>query len=129
MATFKAYAKVLTSDDSSMKAYEAGILKKQPGETLQNLLDRTGGAYEFKLYSPPQFREQLRQVGELTSDKHLLAISKLFEVPVSLEHLRDVDPQTRIMVRAELLYAPGESERLGLVSEVPPDPRYTILKE
>lgn len=129
MATFRVYAKVLTPEDQSMKAYAAGILRRHPGVTLHDLLKRSGGAYETKLYVPPLIRERLQQVGELTSDKHLLTVSELSEVPVSLEHLRDVDPQTRIMVRGELLYAPGESERLGLTGKVPPDPRRSILEE
>jgi hypothetical protein len=127
MATFAAYAQVLTPDDPTMKMFAAGIMQKHPGEPLADLLERSGGQYEAKLYLPPRFRERLRQVGKLTSDQHLLAMAEVSEVPISLEHLRDVDPQTRIVVEAKLTYAPGESERLGLGSNQKPDPKTTIL--
>lgn len=127
MATFRAYAQVLAPDDQAMKMFAAGIKKKRPGEPLADVLERSSGRYETTLHFPPKFREELRQVGELTSDQHLLALAELTELPVSLEHLRGVDPQTRIVVRGELNYEPGESERLGLGSDEKPDPKTAIL--
>jgi hypothetical protein len=128
MATFRAFAEVLEPDDPSVKAFAAGILKKHPGEMLKNVLKRTGGLYDYKLYFAPEFREQVRQVARLTSDEELLAIAELPELLVSLHHLRDVDPDTRIMIRAVLTYGPGESERLGLGShQYKLDPSNTLV--
>jgi hypothetical protein len=47
---------------------------------------------------------------------------------VSLEHLRHLDPLTRIVLGARLWLTPAESERLGRPRlELPPDPRTTVL--
>jgi len=51
----------------------------------------------------PKSREDIREIAELASDDQLLRISELPEVPVSLEHLRHVDPQTRIVVGYRLM--------------------------
>ncbi len=48
------------------------------------------------------------------------------EVPVSLEHLRHVDPQTRILVGYRLDVTPAESSRLRRRLALPPDPRITL---
>ena len=127
MAKFAVVAEVLTSDHFLMKAFAAGVTKKMPGEVLRDVLERSGGAYETTLPLSPSFREQIRKVAELTSDEHLLAISDLSELKVSLEHLRGVAPDTRVVIGADLSYAEGESERLGLGKQSPPDPKTTIL--
>ena len=59
----------------------------------------------------PKFREDIHELAELTSDDRLLRIAELAEVPVSLEHLRQVDPQTRILIGYRLDVTPGESPR------------------
>jgi|ERR1022692_5131163 hypothetical protein len=128
MATFTAYAEILTPDHTQFKAYEAGIRKNPPGLLLQDVLRQTGGVYEIELDLPEKFREQIRQVAELTSDEKLIDIASLPKAPVSLEHLRHLDPRTtRIVCGHQLTYAPGESERLGLKHEGPYDPRNTIV--
>jgi hypothetical protein len=126
MAKFTVYAEVLTPEHLQMKAFASGVKKKLPGQTLREILQRTGGVYETKAYFTPDFREHVRQVAELTSDDHLRVIAGLPDVPVSLEHLRGVDPETRIVVGSRLVYEPGESERLGLAEAGPPDPRTTF---
>lgn len=63
MATFTAYAKVLTPDDPLMKAFAAGITDKLPGQTLQEFLEQSGGVYEIALVFPPRFRRDIRAVG------------------------------------------------------------------
>jgi hypothetical protein len=60
----------------------------------------------------PKFREDIREIAELTSDDELRRIAELAEVLVSLEHLRDMDPQTRILVGYRLDVTPAESPRL-----------------
>jgi hypothetical protein len=47
-------------------------------------------------------------------------------VPVSLEHLRHVDPQTRIAVGYRLDVTPAESPQLRRRLPLPPDPRITL---
>lgn len=115
MAIFRAYAKVLEPDDPSMRIYEAGLrpCPGPPGLLLADVLRRTGGAFQTMTPLAPDFREDIREVAELTSDAELLALAELTEVPVSLEHLRGLDPQTRIIIRAELHYEADEGARLG----------------
>lgn len=130
MARFTSYAEVLTPDHIQFKAYSAGIRKNPPGRLLADLLRKTGGAYEFQLDLPPAFRDDIRRVGELTTDQELLDIASQAKAPVSLEHLRHLDPQTtRIVFGHRLQYTPEESERLGLKHEGPYDPRNTIYVE
>ena len=115
MAIFRAYAKVLEPDDPSMQIYEAGLraCPGQPGLLLDDVLRRTGGAYQTTTPLAPQLRDDIREVAELTSDAELLAIAELTEVPVSLEHLRGLDPQTRIIIRTELRYEADEGSRVS----------------
>jgi hypothetical protein len=60
-----------------------------------DVLQQTAEAYETTTRLMPKFREDIREIAELTSDDWLLGIAELPEVPVSLGHLRHVDPQTR----------------------------------
>jgi hypothetical protein len=110
MAIFRAYAKVLESGDPAMRIYEAGFrtCPGQPGLLLADVLRRTGGVYETAISLQPQFRDDIREVAELTSDPELLAIADLTEVPVPLDHLRGLDPQTRIILVTELCYEADE---------------------
>jgi hypothetical protein len=117
VAVFRAYAKVVEPTDPSVRLYEAGVWTgcggRPPGLVLAEVLQRTGGVYETTVWLTPELRADIREAGELTADAELLAIAELPEVPVSLEHLRDLDPQTRILVRAELRYEGGEGLRAG----------------
>ena len=131
MAIFRAYAKVLEPDDPSMRIYEAGFstCPGPPGQVLADVLRRTGGVYETTSPVPPDLRVQIRAVAELTSDTELLAIADLTEVPVSLEHLRGIDPQTRITIRTEFSVETAEEsacanrvrERRPAVATIMPD--------
>jgi hypothetical protein len=118
MAIFRAYAKVLEPDDPTMRIYEAGLhpCNRQPGMPLADVLGRTGGVYEMMAFLAPQLRDDIREVAELTSDSELLAMADLTEVPVSLEHLRGLDPRTRIVIRTELHYEADEGARVGRAS-------------
>jgi hypothetical protein len=115
MAIFRAYAKVLESGDPAMRICEAGLrtCPGRPGLLLADLLRRTGGVYETTTPLPPQFRVDIREVAELTSDSELLAIADLTEVPVALDHLRGLDPETRIVIRTELCYEADEGARVS----------------
>ena len=79
MAIFRAYAKVLEPDDPSLRIYEAGLspCPGQPGLVLADVLRWTGGVYETTAPLPPEFRDDIREVAELTSDAELLARTAL----------------------------------------------------
>jgi hypothetical protein len=141
MATFRTYAEVLRPDHPMMKNYKrvltwrpsryrpAGIeqdMRVEPGLVLGDVLERTGGVYETTTRLMPKFREDIREIAELASDDELLRASELPEVPVSLEHLRHVDPQTRILVGYRLDVSPAESPRLRRRLALPPDPGITL---
>jgi len=142
MATFRTYAEVLTPDHPVMKNYKAAStwllsryrpakleqdMRAEPGVVLGDVLQRAGGAYETTTRLTPKLREDIREIAELTSDDELLRLSELPEVPVhSLEHLRHVDPQTRILVGCRLDVTPAESPRLRRRLALPSDPRMTL---
>jgi len=111
-----------------MKLYEMGTLSRLPGELLGDILRRTGGVYEIEFPLTPDFRREIREAAELTADVELREIAERPAVPVSLEHLRQMDPLTRIVFGAQLWLTPAESERLGCPRlELPLDPRTTVL--
>jgi len=141
MATFRTYAEVLRPDHPMMRNYTRAMrarpsryrpaeldraMRAEPGVVLGDVLQRTGGAYETTTQLTPKSREDIREIAELTSDDELRAVSELPEVPVSLEHLRHVDPQTRIVVGYRLDVTPAESPRLRRRLALPPDPRITL---
>jgi len=138
MATFRTYAEVLRPDHPMMKNYKASLtwrpsryrpadldrdMRVEPGIVLGDVLRRAGGVYETTTRLTPKFREDIREIAELTSDDQLLRISELPDVPVSLEHLlRHVDPRTRILVGYRLDVTAAESPRLRRRRALPPDP-------
>jgi hypothetical protein len=141
MATFRTYAEVLRSDHPMMRNYKGSLtwrpsryrpaeldreMRAEPGVVLGEVLRRTGGVYETTIRLMPKFREHIREIAELTSDEELLRVSELPEVPVSLEHLRHVDRQTRIVVGYRLDVTAAESPRLRRGRALPPDPRIVL---
>ena len=141
MATFRTYAEVLKPDHPMMRNYKASLtwrpsryrpaeldrdMRAEPGVVLGDVLRRTGGVYETTTRLTPEFREHIRGIAELTSDEELLRVSELPEVPVSLEHLRHVDRQTRILVGYRLDVTPAESPGLRRRHGLPPDPRIML---
>jgi hypothetical protein len=137
MATFSTYAEVLFPDHPMMKIHQAAstwspsryrsaeidqAMRAEPGVVLGDVLQRTGGAYETTTRLTPKFRADIREIAELAADGELLRIAELPEVPVSLEHLRHVDPQTRIAVGYRLDVTAAESPRLRRRLALPPDP-------
>jgi hypothetical protein len=130
MAEYTAYAEVLTPDHLQYKAYAAGIKKNPPGVLLQDILEETGGAYRYEMYLSEEFRADLLEVARLTSDTALARVAALPKAPISLEHLRHLDPRTtRIVLGHRLNLTEEESRRLGVRHEGPHDPRDTIYVE
>jgi len=97
-----------------------------PGVVLGDVLQRTGGTYETTTRLTPKFREDLREIAGLTLDGKLRRMVELPEMPVSLEHLRGLDPLIRILVGYRLDVTPAESPRLRRRLALPPDPRITL---
>jgi hypothetical protein len=141
MATFRTYAEVLRPDHPMMRNYKASLtwrpsryrpaglerdMRAEPGVVLGDVLRRAGGVYETTTRLTPKFREDIREIAQLTSDDELLRVSGLPEVPVSLEHLRHVDRQTRILVGYRLDVTAAESPRLRRRHALPPDPRIML---
>jgi hypothetical protein len=137
MATFRTYAEVLRPDHPVMRNYKASLtwrpsryrpaelerdMRAEPGVVLGDVLRRTGGVYETTIRLTPKFCEDIREIAELTSDEELLGVSELPEVPVSLEHLRHVGRQTRMLVGYRLDVTAAESPRLRRKHGLPPDP-------
>jgi hypothetical protein len=126
MAKFETYARPRTRDDAAMRLFRAGVLHRQPGVTLEELVTRAGG-YTIVRPLGQVLREQVRQVAQLTNDAKLLALAERGEVSISLEHLRGMDPKTPIILGCRLAYAPGESQQLGLEYDGQIDPTSSVF--
>ena len=126
MASFTTFADVLTTDSISWVAYTTGVTKNAPGVPIKEILQRTGGVYENRLEMSDAFREKLRTAGQLPGNEALLEIAEQPTVKISLEHLRGVDPNTRIIVGYGIEYADGEGEPLGVASDEAVDPKRTV---
>lgn len=101
MAKFRTYVRVAAPDDN------------RQGLVVQRLLDWSHGVYEYRLILPPKLKEAIRQVAELTNDGALLEIAQRGEIQVSLEGLRGIDLQSKVIIGAGIDYEPGEAARLG----------------
>jgi hypothetical protein len=141
MATFRTYAEALRPDHPMAKLHKSALtwrpsryrpaemdrdMRAEPGAVLAEVLQRTGGVYETTVRLTPKFREDLREIAEVTSDGGLLGVAELAEVPVSLEHLRHADPRTRILIGYRLDVTPAESPRLRRRLALAPDPAITL---
>jgi hypothetical protein len=123
----KNYARAAKARPSRYRPAEIEqAMRAEPGVVLGDVLQRSGGVYETTTRLTPKSREDIREIAELASDDELLAVSQLPEVPVSLEHLRQADPQTRIVVGYRLDVSPSESPRLRRRLALPPDPGITL---
>lgn len=126
MAKFTTFADVLTSDSISWAAYTSGVTKKAPGVTIREILKRNGGVYVNRLEMRDDFREQLRTAGRLPGNEDLLEVADRPTIDISLEHLRDVGLDTRIIVGYGIEYTDEEGEQLGLSGKLVPDPKKTV---
>jgi hypothetical protein len=119
MAGLITYAEVVTSEHPAAKAYEQGVAPRPAGRPLREYLELSGGRHEFRMPFGSALRAQIRQVAALTGDKALLAIAKQTENVISLEHLRGLDPETRIICGQRLEYTDEESRRLAVLETGP----------
>lgn len=88
---FTTYADVVTADSPSRVA-SAGT--PNPGELLADLLRESGGRYEVVLTLSDRARAELRRMAELSSNRQIAVVATRDTVTISLEHLRDHDPET-----------------------------------
>jgi hypothetical protein len=114
MARFSTYAEVLTPEHVQWKMYTRGIgCGREPGLVLQDVLDRNAGRYETTMPMADNARERARICAEVSGDEEMARIASLSEVTISLEHLRGLDPSTRIVYGYSLGdYTPAERDRL-----------------
>lgn len=141
MATFRTYAEALRPGHPMAKIHQAALtwrpsryrpaemdrdMRAEPGAVLADVLQRTGGAYETTVRLTPEFREIIREIAEVTSDDGLLGVAELAEAPVSLGHLRHVDPRTRVLIGYRLDVTAAESPRLRRRLALLPDPAITL---
>lgn len=130
MARLMAYAEVVTTESTLMKAYRAGVVKAPPGMLLRELLLYTDEDGNYPMDLPPRFRQEITEVAQLTGDKRLLDLAKETTLPISISHLltAEVDPDTtRVVLGHRLEYTADESQRLrGTHASPPYDPRRTF---
>jgi hypothetical protein len=126
MARFYTFAEILSADHVQWSAYVSGVKKNPPGVPISEVLERTGGLYENKMDMSGRFRDKLRTAGQLTGSEELLRIAELPTINISLEHLRDAPPNTRIVMGYGIEYTPEEGKRLGFKQGEDFDPTTTL---
>jgi hypothetical protein len=98
MARLYTFAEVLTPEHLQWEVHARGLgCGREPGLVLQEVLDRNGGRYETTLPMAESIREQARICAEVSGYEEMARIASLSEVTISLEHLRGLDPCTRIV--------------------------------
>ena len=98
MARFSTYAEVLTPEHVQWVVHARGLgCGREPGVALREVLDRNGGRYETTLPMDDNTREQARICADVSGDEEMARVASLSEVTISLEHLRGLDPSTRIV--------------------------------
>ena len=98
MARFYTYAEALTPDHVQWEIHARGLgCGREPGLVLLDVLDRNAGRYETTMPMADTTREQARICAEVSGDEEMTRIASLSEVTISLEHLRGLDPSTRIV--------------------------------
>jgi hypothetical protein len=98
MARFYTFAEVLTPDHFQWEVHARGLgCGREPGLVLQEVLDRNGGRFETTLPMGERIREQARICAQVSGDEEMARIAGQSEVTISLEHLRGLDPGTRIV--------------------------------
>lgn len=103
MASFSTYAEVLTPEHIQWEVHARGLgCGREPGHVLQEVLDRNGGCYQATMPLSDNIREQARICAEVSGDEDMARIASLPEITISLEHLRGLDPGTRIVYGYQL---------------------------
>jgi hypothetical protein len=128
MARFSTYAEVLTPDHIQWKVHARGLgCGRGPGLVLQEVLYRNGGRYETTMPLRDEIREQARICAEVSGDQEMARIAGLSEVTISLEHLRGLDPDTRIVCGYKFGdFTDAERDRLPLHRDGHADPARII---
>ncbi|WP_261569254.1 hypothetical protein [Frankia gtarii] len=91
---FSTFAHVVSPDD---------IRGGEGGRLLKDLLEESGGRYEHRHVLPDRAKNDIRKLAEATSNPGLAEIAEKSEIVISLEHLRDLDPNTtRIRIGARV---------------------------
>jgi len=123
MARFYTYAEVLTPDHIQWEAHRRGFgCGPEPGRALGEVVERSGGRYEETIPFDGSIRETARICAEVSGDPEMARVAGLTEVTIPLEHLRGLDPDTRIVVGFGIGdYTEAEQERLPRY-EGPMDP-------
>ena len=117
VAIFRTYAEVLRPDHPQVAAHAAGLTCGPPGLVLGEVLERTGGVYETKMPLAPQMREDMRELAKFSADERLRQLADLDQVTIPFEHLRHLDPATRIVIGARIDFTSEESEWLRRIKE------------
>lgn len=90
------HAEVLTPAHPIWQPYLDGHKETPPGRLLREVLDETDGHYEVTLDLPDRFMVDVREAATKSTDATLAEVARTGQIWISLEHLRGLDPATRI---------------------------------
>lgn len=106
------FVEIFTPDHPMINAAGGGV--NFAGHLLRDVLRENGGRYEVATELPDRDRDSILQTAERTANRRLAAQVSSNKFVVSLEHLRDLNPDTtRIVYGLRLHKEPGDGETPG----------------
>lgn len=97
------YAEIFNSDHPLYKAYLDGF-KKTPGHLLADVLRENQGRYQVTSVLPDRVINEVQANAVELNDEFTINVLRTKNVNISLEHLRDYDPEaTRIVYGVKVL--------------------------
>jgi hypothetical protein len=103
--------KLTTYADVVTPGRPTGVGPDNAGELLAEVLSRSAGRYETTIDLPDRVRDHLRRLATLSGDAELAATAERPDLTISLEHLRQQDPDsTRIVYGFRVDREPGDGD-------------------
>lgn len=96
------HAEVLTPNHPIWQAYLNGSKETPPGRSLGDVLNDTGGLYEMTLDLPDRFVVDICEAAAKSQDPLLVEVARTGQIWIPFEHLRGLDPNTRVSLGCSL---------------------------
>jgi hypothetical protein len=117
MARLQTFAEIVGSDELSSPLGETG---RSPGRPLREYIELADDAYVYNMPVPSVDRQRMHGIAKLDGNEGLRGIATVGSVPISLDHLRDSDPdKTLVRVGYKINYSQEEIEELKLDNSDP----------
>jgi hypothetical protein len=107
------FAEIFMPDHPMVNAQGGGI--NFAGHLLRDVLRENGGRYQAKTELSDGIRDSVLRAAKLTKDNKLAAMASANSFVISLEHMRDLDPNTtRIVYGLRIHKDPEDGQTPGI---------------